>query len=271
MLRNAKTLRNFSLRARDGLIGETKDLYFDNREWTVRYFVVDTGTWLKSRKVLISPEAINRPQWDEDAASAVLPVNLTRDQVRHSPDIDTEKPVSRQREDELRRYYSWSAYGGGVFLGGGIPATDVPMIPTRDIPPPSGYESGSRAQESAEGDIAIHEHEGDPHLHSCSAVTGYHIGATDGEIGHVEDFLVDDRTWEIRYLVVDTRNWWPGKKVIVAPAWIREINWSESKVSVDLDRATIQRSPEYDPARPVTADYAGRLHDYYGRGRYTNW
>ena len=96
-------------------------------------------------------------------------------------------------------------------------------------------------------------------------MTGHAIEATDGRIGHVDDFLIEDRTWEIRYLVVDTRNWWPGKKVILAPQWIQKVGWDEACVTVDLTRAAIQASPAYDPAQQVTADYTNRLHDHYGR------
>ena len=67
---------------------------------------------------------------------------------------------------------------------------------------------------------AEREEANDVHLRSANKVTGYRIGATDGDIGHVEDFIIDDETWEIRYMVVDTQNWWPGKKVLVAPQWI---------------------------------------------------
>ena len=65
----------------------------------------------------------------------------------------------------------------------------------------------------------------DPHLRSSAAVTGYHIQATDGDIGHVEDFLLDDRSWTIRFMVVDTTNWWAGEKVLIAPAWIERVDW----------------------------------------------
>ncbi|MGQ9572218.1 MAG: PRC-barrel domain-containing protein [Dehalococcoidia bacterium] len=102
----------------------------------------------------------------------------------------------------------------------------------------------------------------DPHLRSVKEVTGYHIQATDGEIGHVEDFILDDEDWVIRYMVVDTRNWLPGKKVLVAPGWVENIDWSESKVAVGLSREEIKDSPEYDPSAPVNREYEVRLYDY---------
>jgi len=109
---------------------------------------------------------------------------------------------------------------------------------------------------------------GDSHLRSSAAVIGYHIAATDGDIGHVEDFLVDDATWAIRYVVVDTRNWRPGKRVLVSPEWIERVDWSDAKVHVGVTREQIKQSPEYDPLNPVARDYEARLHDHYGRPRY---
>ena len=108
----------------------------------------------------------------------------------------------------------------------------------------------------------------DPHLRSTHDVSGYHIQAADGEIGHVEDFIIDDETWAIRYLIVDTRNWWPGKKVLVSPQWIERVSWSESKVFVNLSRETIKQSPEYTEESLLTRDYETGLHRHYNRQGY---
>ena len=70
----------------------------------------------------------------------------------------------------------------------------------------------------------------DSHLRSTEAVSGYHMEATDGEIGHLDGFIIDDEAWTIRYIEVATRNWWPGKKVLVSPAWIEGVSWPDSKV-----------------------------------------
>lgn len=247
MLRNAKQLEHYELRARDGKIGQVHDFFFDDRSWTVRYLVVDTGSWLSRRKVLISPTAVSRAEWEK----RLLPVNLTRAQVRESPGVETEGPVSLAAETALSQYYNWPAYWGAV----GFPDVGfaVPAVPT----PPLDGASPARASSTA----VQEEH----HLRSVRAVTGHAIEATDGRIGHVDDFLIEDRTWEIRYLVIDTRNGGPGKKVILAPEWIRKVGWDEACVAVELTRDAIQASPPYDPARPVTADYTHRLHDHYGR------
>jgi sporulation protein YlmC with PRC-barrel domain len=245
MLRSLKEVEGYTILATDGEVGSVEDFYFDDQYWTVRYLVVDTGGWLSGRRVLLTPLAVERPDW----GTGTLPVALTKDQVENSPDIDLDKPVSRQREVGLHDHYGWAYYWADL----STPATAV------TTPPPPAM-----AEERAETE----REKGDPHLRSVDEVTGYDIQARDGEIGHVEDFIADDETWIMRYLVVDTRDWLPGKKVLVAPAWVRMVNWADADVHVDLLRETIKNSPEYDPAAPVNRAYEERLYDYYGRPRY---
>ncbi len=249
MLRHAKTLEGYELHARDGNVGYVRDFLFDDRTWTVRYLVVDTGSWLDSRKVLISPTAVSRAEWEQKR----LPVDLTRDQVRHSPGVDTEGPVSREQEAALSLYYNWPAYWGTM----GFPDVGF-MTPLVPMAPPAV--AVLQARQAASAGLK-EEH----HLRSVRSVTGHAIEATDGGIGHVDDFIIEDRTWGIRYLVIDTRNWWPGKKVILVPQWIHEVGWDEAKVFVDLTRAAVQASPAYDPAKPIDSRYTGELHKHYGR------
>jgi hypothetical protein len=236
MLRNAKALQRHQLQAEDGPVGTVRDFYFDDMHWTVRYLVADAGGWLNRRLILIAPEALGRPAWDEQ--NPFLPVRLTRDQIRRSPDIDTAKPVSRQHEAGLRQHYGWPLYWGSIYAP---PPTESPPV-----------------QE---------EPTADPHLHSTSEVIGDRLQALDGEIGHVDDVLLEDETWGIRYLVVDTRNWWPGRKVVVSPRWVTAISWAESRITVPLTRTQVKGSPIYDPLRPLDGAYTDRLHDHYGQPR----
>lgn len=242
MLRALNEIRGYVIRSRDGDIGGVHDFYFDDQKWTVRYLVADTGKWLPGRKVLISPAAIGQPQWREH----VISVNLTKDQVKHSPSIDAEKPVSRQMEEELFTYYGWPNYWVEPLYG--VPAYGAAAAGTAMSRPP--------------------EPSGDPHLHSGREVTGYYLHATDGDIGHVEDFVFDDESLKIRYLVVDTKNWLPGKKVLISTDWIAQISWPETRVFVDVDRQVVKDSPEFDPSRPVNRVYEEALYDYYGRPVY---
>lgn len=248
LLRNAKQLERHALRARDGEIGKVKDFYFDDHNWHLRYCVVDTGTWLQGRKVLISPVVMH----PYDQVLKVFPVDLTIEQVRSSPDIDTDKPVSRQQEEALRQHYGWPGYWAAPFGDAGIPPITPPAPASRTEPGPT---SGNLRPGSP----------GDPYLRSVNDTIGYHIEAIDGAIGHVEDFLIDDEDWRIRYLVIDTRNWWPGRKVIVAPSWIKDVSWEKSRVVLDLTRDTIKASPPYEPTMPWSEDYAAGLHAHYDR------
>lgn len=241
MQRSISRLTGCSVHARDGVIGVVNDFYFDDHAWVIRYMVVNTGGWLSGREVLISTAALKKPAWKARS----FPVGLTRKQVRESPGIDTHKPVSRQHEDALSAYYGWPVYwAANPFVGVGFP---LPL----GVPPPPLKRRGKAP-------------EADSHLRSAGQVSGYYVHASDGEIGHVQDFIVDDRTWALRYMVVNTRNWLPGKQVLISPKWVSTVNWKQAKVTVHLTRRAIRESPEYDSSKPVTEEYHRELHRHYG-------
>ncbi|NYT46013.1 PRC-barrel domain-containing protein [Alcaligenaceae bacterium] len=258
MLRKASSLKGYAIQATDDELGSVKELYFDDRQWGVRYLVVETGGWLSQRSVLLSPYSIK----GVDEAQETVHVSLTREQVKNSPDIDTHQPISRQLENQLSDYYGYGNYWSGPYLWGvgGYPVYPLPEAGA--VPPPpqeSPEELAARAADNPE----------DVHLRSSKDVTGYHIAGTDDEIGHVEDFIIDDEAWAVRYLLVDTRNWWPGgKKVLLATHWIERIEWSDSTVWTTLTREQIKNGPEYDEDQPLDRDYETRLHQYYGRNTY---
>lgn len=259
MLRSLKDLEHYTVSATDGEIGHVKDFYFDDDAWAVRYFVVDAGTWLTSRKVLISPVSVHHPDW----LTRTLPVSISKQQVRNSPNIDTDMPVSRQNEVEFQGYYGYPSYWGGEGLWGDG------LYPYALAPGYPGYgmdrEERERELEAWLRDERARHRNDDPHLRSCNAVTGYHLQAIDGEIGHVAGFLVDDGTWAIRYLVVDTSNWWLGHKVLVAPRWIKGVHWADSTVIVDLSREAIRNAPAYDPKAVWSREQDESLYMHYGR------
>jgi hypothetical protein len=260
MLRNSKNLEGCSIGAADGTIGEVIDLYFDDEAWVIRYLVVGTGSWLESRKVLVSPFALSQPQW----ALKTLRASLTKEQVKNSPNIDTDMPVSRQHEMEYLKYYSYPSYWGGAALWGVGPSPNL-------IPMGGAYQwpADSYGQSRAEHDREVAgEQKGDHHLRSCNAILKYHIHASDGDIGHVGGLLVDDETWAIRYLIVDTSNWWLGHQVLVAPQWIRDVNWSQSKVYIELSREALKDAPPYDATAPLDRGKETDLFDYHGRPGY---
>jgi uncharacterized protein YrrD len=255
MLRSAKELGGYPLVSREGeAIGQVHDFYFDDRAWIILYLVVDTGVWLPGRKVLISPLALGQPPRDGGLS---LPVALTRTQIENSPPIAADKPISRQQETELYEYYEWPPYW-----------SDVTPLDAKMANVPGRVYVETLRQAAQEQEPARAEPTVNPYLRSMDEVIDYRIQATDGEIGHVEDFIVEAETWTIRYLVIDTRNWWPGKKVLVVPQWADDISWTDSRVYVNLTREAIKGSPEYDPAMPVNREYESRYYDYYGRPKY---
>ncbi len=265
MLRSMKDLETCTSGATDGTIGKVKDFYFDDDEWAVRYLVVDTGSWLDSRQVLISPISLLKPDW----AARTLPVSITQAQVRHSPDIDTDKPVSRQHEQDYLGYYGYPAYWGGMGLWG------EGLVPYGLVPESVGFgaDRADRAEQDREAEAyaaakrARHRHD-DPHLRSCQAVMGYHLHATDGEIGHVEGMLVDEMTWAIRYLIVNTSNWGLGHQVLVAPQWVTAVHWSDETVLVDLTRLSIQEAPPFDSTAELNRLTEMGLYKHHGRSGY---
>jgi sporulation protein YlmC with PRC-barrel domain len=247
MLFKVRTLETYKLDSLDGQIGKVGDFYFDDRHWTIRYLVANTGGWLSGRQVLISPYALVAAI----KAERHIAVDLSKKQIEDSPSLDSDKPVSRQFEESYFGYYGYPMYWGGPYMWG-------------------SYSYIARDREAWKNPTTQDEKAGDSHLRSTNSVSGYHIEATDGEIGHVEDFIIDDETWAIRYLVVSTRNWWPGKKVLVSPHWIERVSWDESKVFVNLSREAIKQSPEYTEESLLTRDYETDLHRHYEIPGYWN-
>lgn len=246
MLWRASAINGYAIEASDGDIGTVSDFLFDDASWRVRWLVVDTGNWLSGRKVLLPPSVLGRLY----AKDRVFAVKSTKQQIKDSPEIDTDRPVSRQMETSVYDYYGWSPYWGSGFYMGGY-----------------GYMPGSgmaspylREQEIAEAQAD----RDDVHLRSVEAVTGYHVHASDGEIGHVDDFLIEDADWSIHYLVVDTKNWWPGKKILVSSRSAGEIDWTDRLVNLDVDRQKVKDSPAYDPTITIDRAYDEKLLTYYG-------
>jgi hypothetical protein len=250
MLTNATHLKGLVIRATDGELGTVDQFYFDDETWAIRYLMVETGGWLGGRPVLISPFSVVHA----DLLDKRLDVALTKKQVEKSPDINTHLPISRQHEAAYLGYYGYPYYWGGPYMWG-----------------PAFYPAGLASLETASTETLTDrsgKESTDSHLRSTEAVTGYDIEAADGEIGHVNGFVVDDEAWAIRYIEVATRNWWPGNKVLVSPAWVERVSWTDSKVYVGLSREAIKNAPEYADSTPITREYENRLHLHYGRPPY---
>ena len=244
MFNKAKTLKAYKLQNLNGEIGKVDEFYFDDQYWTIRYLVADTGNWLTGKLVLISPYALDTVNKEEQ----FITLNLTKKQIEDSPSLDSDKPVSRQFEKNYYGYYGWPMYWSGPYMWGFYPYL------VRD---PEVWK-----------ELRQDEKEWDPNLLSTHDVMEHHIQATDGNIGHVEDFVIDDETWVIRYLIIDTQNWWPGKMFRVSPKWIERVSWSESTVFINLTCEAIKQSPEYTEESQLTRDYETGLHQHYDRQGY---
>ena len=226
-------LQGAAIHTPDGRIGSVQDLHFGDHDWVVRYLVLDTGTWLPGRLVVISPASIERFDRDDHGVH----VNLTREQIENSPSLDLDQAILPHQEAALADYYGWPLYG--------VPAPGP-------VPPVTGTLEQAKATR----------------LRSAREVTGYYIHAQDGDIGHVDDFILEDYIWTVRYLAIDTRNWWPGKKVLIAPTWIREVDWANTTVQVDLPKEAIRSAPEYSADVPIHREYEAELWSHYAWAPY---
>ena len=250
MLLVISALKGYAIEAVDGPLGTTKDFLFDDRTWRVRWLVVETGGWLSERQVLVHPSAIGAANFDREE----LPVTLTRKQVEASPELMRGEVLTQAMEDRLFSYYGWDPYWNASALGPRPGAMAAPFA----SPPYFGYNSliGS--------DIPVSDDDiGDPTRRSVDDVTGFHVHATDGAIGHVQNFIIDSDTWAIAYLIVATRTWWPGQHVLIAPEAVVAIKNIDHVVEIDVTRGQVKASPPWDPLammkqadfRPLRAHY----------------
>lgn len=258
MLRRLHTLIGYQISATDDGIGSVNDFYFDDQSWTVRYIVIDTGPWLFGRRLLVSTDAIAAI----DSLGTTVNVDLTKAQVENSPDLDLERPFTREQEIELHNYYGWPGYWTAMPMAG-TPTLIAPMpIPVATTA------AGVDQYAATEGDDAVlpstnQDSMLEPNLRSLNDVRGYYIAATDGDIGHVADFFAAENDWIIRYMEVDTRNWLPGKHVLVGVDWVTTVDWVDRKLNVKVNRQQVKDSPEYDPQSTLERVYEDRLYEHY--------
>jgi hypothetical protein len=248
-----RDLERYKVTATDGDLGSVVNFLLDDEHWTVRYLIVDTGGLLGGRNVLISPISFGEIDWSERRVH----LTLTSERIKNGPSVDLHKPVSRQHEYEYHDYYQYPYYwGSSSWLWGSVPV-------------PGALAAGTmRDRPSPRVDAHVAPADNDVHLRSVNELRGYHIQGTDGAIGHVDDFIVDDVTWRLPYLVVDTSNWWVGHKVLVAPQWASRVDWAERQVHLDMSRDRIGSSPAWVPDAPINREYEERLYDFYGRPVY---
>jgi hypothetical protein len=240
VLRRLKDLSDYTMSSLDGDWGDVSDFYFDDVRWTVRYLVVDTsGFWEPASQVLVSPIAFRDIDWD----SHRIQLQLTQDKVQRSPELDLTRPIPRAYEQQYLRYYDWPPYWGQSKVWG---SSEYPESLAVD-----------HWRDRADDDHT------ESHLRSVREATGFHIEGLDGEIGRVKDFVIDDRTWTIRYIVADVGAWWRGQSVLLAPHWIESIRSNEGIVCMNMPRRIIRASPEWSLGDPIGKEYELRLRQHY--------
>ena len=253
MLQVISPLKGFSIEASDGRIGTVVDFLFDDASWKVRWLVIDCGIWLRGRKALIHPSAISQ----EDLERQQFVVALTKAQVEGGPELAEDQPVSGQMESQLYDYYGWDPLWGGANLSAIPGAMALPLMG----PPYMGFGS---ADETEAGGGAAALREADPHLRSVVELIGYRVHAVDGEIGHIENLMLDGADWSVRYFIVDTRNWWFGQRVLISPSAVKTIDWFDRHVELNVSCELVKASPPWDPLLAFNDEYAKRLHKHYG-------
>lgn len=246
-------MKIYNVRAIDGELGKVKDIYFDDESWIVRYLIVDTLKWLPGRKVLVSPLAMD----DIDDAHELVHIRETKDSIKESPKVSEAETVSKKHEQIISDYFDWPYYWSNQGIWGSF-KTPRGLL--------QAYDNG-QVQRRLERDVEVNYH-----LRSMNeikgAVEGYRISAADGNIGRIVDFLIDDDNWKVRYFLVETGKWLPGKLVLISPDWIESVDWFDKEVAVDLTKEQIERGPEYETQTPINRDFEERLYDKYEKDKY---
>lgn len=252
MFRSANSMIGYSVVARDGKFGQVNDFLFDNKPWIVRYLVVETDAVPGRSKLLISPVALETLDWKLQT----FQLNVTMEKILHSPEIDSENPIPRPLETALFSHYQWQPYWEDQFIDETTLAREKPAAETKEMSPNETSVEGLSNVSPRPEDMPYH-------LNSTDIVMA--IQAVDGEIGHVEDYIVNSETWAINFLVVNTANWLPGKKVLISPQLINHMDPNKKVVFVNLMKAVVESSREFDPAQLVNTVVEDHLYDYYGR------
>jgi sporulation protein YlmC with PRC-barrel domain len=251
MFRSLKELFGYDIQAKDGKIGKVRDLYFDEAEWETRYLVIDTGPWILGKEVLLIPDALGQPNWAKES----LPVDLTREQVKESPDVSNALPISKKQQIALHTHYHWRPYWTPV----------TPISPTT-VPNATSIAKNEMRHQNKEREVIERLFQQESTLRSAKEVIGYTTNGEDGELGQIDDIILDIESWKLVYFVLDTSSWLiKGKKTLIAIPWIDWISYKDREVQLDLSQNIIEDSPPYDPETPINRTYEEVLYDYHGR------
>jgi len=246
-------LHKLNLHATDGEIGSAVDTYFDDEGWALRYLVVATGPLVFGRRVLLSPASITKIDPDH----RLLWVDLTVEQIKGSPDIDTRKPVSRQEEERFLTYYDLMPYWSGPDIWAssayarGLPRLGSPREDQESVP------------DEDRGAVDKESHESTSHLRSANEVRGYKATCSDGDLGHLEDFFVEEDTWRLRYALIDTGGLLSGKQVLIPCDRVETISWTERQILISAAKEMVENAPELDPRSALTPETEDVVERYF--------
>jgi len=271
MLRKAHSLIGTKIHATDGEMGHIEDFYFDDAKWMIRYMIVRTGSWFSGKHVMLAPSTIGDVVWEKHSVN----VNLSKEQITKSPDLNMEMPVTREQEIDLVRELNYPTYwsgtpgpisdsistmglaatgGPGMAVGpytgpSGLPNEVASDIYSTDISNPSalGADPANTAETEIRADVTRAAQAGavSVQLHEVKRLTGFQVVGSDDAVGKVSDFMIDDESWQVASLLLDTTAWWPGGEVLVATGLITGINPSHSQIRIKSTRDEIKSSPEY--------------------------
>ncbi|MHB9154792.1 MAG: hypothetical protein ACYC5N_03740 [Endomicrobiales bacterium] len=242
MLRNLRRLTGRPVAAEDGGLGDVRGFFFDDMQWAVRYFIVETRSRGCAKEVILSTASFKQEDWDSDH----LRTDLSLGQVLNGPEVDLSKPLGVEHEERIARYFGWPQY----WRARGAEVRHLAATP------------GGARTVVAEKESATHS------LRSTREIMGFTVKAIDGEAGKAGDLVADDVSWQVHYLEIDAVTSWIGKRVLIAPEWVESIDWQNGLVHVPLSASTIRYSPEYDPSVPISRQYEDKLYDYYKMPKY---
>jgi hypothetical protein len=227
-MKTLRRLEGFRVLGEGETLGKVMDAYFDDHVWAVRDLVV-AGSGRHARLWWLSPHSILRI----DQRRRTIETTITAAQWRTTAPDEPDTAIPRATWTGLLKYY------GFPYSWRGLDRAVAPRVPSSSGP--------------------------ELHLRSERRFRHYLVHALDGELGHVEDLLVDEHSWAVRYLVVDTRRWRPGGRVLLAPEWVLYVSWLEQSVHTSLEQKTVRTAPPYDRRTRIDRAYEARLRQHYGR------
>ena len=244
-----KEILGYNIETYDQVTGEIKDFLFDDEYWIIRYVDAGLGINLPDRRVLVPQTFLKETDWDTQN----FKVTLSREGLATCPALDKFQPISRLYEEELNKHYRIANYWARNYNS---PNNEVDKMTHFNLPD----------QKFNAAPKLIKENQMDTNLRSFNEILGYDILTPDGNLGCVEDLLIDSDNWEIISIILDTSKNQPwSKKVIIASTWIEEISYMDRQIKISLAIKEVENAPEYDPLAPVNEVLEKRFYNYLGK------